>query len=79
MEQSKSIKTINAMKARQQLGTILEEIYYRGEVYIIERAGKPMAALVPLSLLEELQKSSPGKSGHAAEKGNKRQPFKRKT
>ncbi len=42
-------KTINALKARQNLGQILEEVYYRGDQYIVERAGKPMAAVVPIS------------------------------
>jgi hypothetical protein len=31
----------------------LEEVYYRGDQHIIERAGKPMAAIVPLWHLEE--------------------------
>jgi len=79
MEQSKSIKTINAMKARQNLGTLLEEVYYRGEHIIIERAGKPMAALIPVSQLEAMQKSNPGKTGHDTGKGNKRQSHKRDT
>jgi len=30
--------------------------YYKGEQFIIERAGKPMAAVVPLWELEEWQK-----------------------
>jgi prevent-host-death family protein len=73
MEHTKPIKTISAMKARQQFGTLLEEIYYRGEVYIVERAGKPMAALVPLSLLEEVQKkSTPAKPGRDTGKETKR-------
>jgi prevent-host-death family protein len=50
------IKTVNALKARQQLGQLLEEVYYKGDQYIIERAGKPMAAVVPLWQLEEWQK-----------------------
>jgi prevent-host-death family protein len=79
MEHSKSIKTITAMKARQQLGTILEEVYYRGEIYIVERAGKPMAALIPVSQLEAMQKSSPAKTEHDTGKGNKRQSSKRRT
>ena len=41
-------KTLTALKARQNLGEILEEVYYRDGQYIIERAGKPMAAVVPL-------------------------------
>jgi prevent-host-death family protein len=52
------VKTINALKARQNLGQMLEEVYYKGDQFIIERAGKPMAAVVPLSLLEELQKQT---------------------
>ena len=42
-------KTVNALKARQNLGAILEEVYYKGDQYIVERAGKPMAAVVPMS------------------------------
>ena len=49
------IKKINALKARQQLGELLEGVYYKGDQYIIERAGKPMAAVVPLWQLEEWQ------------------------
>jgi prevent-host-death family protein len=78
MEHTKSIKTINAMKARQQLGTILEEVYYRGEHIIIERAGKAMAALVPVSLLEEWNKQTDSaKPRHDTQKGNKRQSRKK--
>ena len=50
------VKKINALKARQNFGQMLEEVYYKGDQFIIERAGKPMAAVVPLSQLEELQK-----------------------
>jgi len=42
------IKTLTAIKARQNLGEVLEEVYYNGDQFIIERAGKPMAAVVPL-------------------------------
>lgn len=50
-----SVKKINALKARQQLGTLLEEVFYRDAQYIVERAGKPMAAVIPIWQLEELQ------------------------
>jgi antitoxin (DNA-binding transcriptional repressor) of toxin-antitoxin stability system len=46
------IKKVNALKARQNLGRILEEVYYKGDQYIIERAGKPLAAMVPLWQLQ---------------------------
>jgi prevent-host-death family protein len=49
------IKTVNALHARQRLGTLLEEVFYRDAQFIIERAGKPMAAVIPVWLLEELQ------------------------
>jgi prevent-host-death family protein len=69
-----SVKKINAMKARQNFGQLLEQVYYRGEIYIVERAGKPMAALVPLSHLEELQKQpGPTKNEHNMLKGKQRQ------
>ena len=45
----KARKHITALKARRNLGQILEEVYYRGRSYVIERAGRPMAAVVPLS------------------------------
>jgi prevent-host-death family protein len=49
------IKKITAMKARKNLGEVLEEVYYKGDQYVIERAGKPMAAIVPLAQLEAWQ------------------------
>lgn len=52
----KVVKKINALKARQNLGQLLEEVYYKGDEYVIERAGRPMAAVVPLWQLEERQK-----------------------
>jgi prevent-host-death family protein len=50
-----SVRTMNAVKARERFGQLLDEVFYRGDVIIIERAGRPMAALIPLSVLEELQ------------------------
>jgi prevent-host-death family protein len=46
-------KRINAVKARGSLGQILEEVHYRGDQYIIERSGKPMAAVVPVEQYEQ--------------------------
>ena len=47
------IKTVNAMKARQNLGQIMNEVSIRQDQYIIERNGKPMVAIVPVSFIEE--------------------------
>jgi len=49
-------KTVNAMRARGTLGQILEEVYYRGDQYVIERSGKPMAAVVPVEQYEQWRK-----------------------
>ena len=49
-------KTVDVLKARKNLGQLLEEVYYKGDQYVIERAGRPMAAVVPVWQLEEWQK-----------------------
>jgi prevent-host-death family protein len=49
------LKKISAMKARQNLGQLLNEVSIRGDAYIIERAGKPLAALVDMARFELLQ------------------------
>jgi prevent-host-death family protein len=71
-------KKINAMTARQSFGHLLNEVFYRGDQFIIERDGRPMAALIPLPQLETLQKRTPAETRHDTGKGNKRQPSKRK-
>jgi len=47
------LKTISAMKARQNLGQIMNEVSIRSDRYIIERNGKPLVAIVPVSFIEE--------------------------
>jgi hypothetical protein len=37
----KMLKRISAMKARQNLGQLLNEVSIRGDSYVIERAGNP--------------------------------------
>ena len=51
-------KTINAGKARVNFGQMLDEVFYKGDHFIIERDGRPMAAVIPLAQLEALQKIS---------------------
>ena len=51
----KVLKKISAMKARQNLGQLLNEVSIRGDAYIIERAGKPLAALVDMERFQQLQ------------------------
>ncbi len=48
--------TINAMDLRRESGTLLDRADYRNESFVIERAGKPKAVLVPYSEFEQLQR-----------------------
>lgn len=61
------VKRVNALKARKQLGQLLEEVYYKGDQYVIERAGRAMAAVVPVWQLEERQKRQERLFGMVAE------------
>lgn len=36
----KVVKNVNALKARKNLGELLEGVYYKGAQYVIERAGR---------------------------------------
>ena len=49
-------RTISAMEARQRLGELLEGVHYRGDEVVIERAGKPMAVVVPMERYEAMER-----------------------
>jgi prevent-host-death family protein len=46
-------KRMSALEARKNLGQLLEEVFYKGSQFIIERKGKPMAALIPVWIMEQ--------------------------
>jgi prevent-host-death family protein len=50
-------RTLSAVEARKRLGEILEGVYYRGDEVTIERAGKPMAVVVPAHVYESIKAS----------------------
>ncbi len=50
-------RKLSAVEARKHLGEILEGVYYRGDEVVIERAGKPMAVVVPAYLYENILRS----------------------
>jgi len=50
-------ENITAMYARKNFGRLLDKTALLGESYVIERAGRPMAALVSVERLDELQAS----------------------
>ena len=42
------MKTIAVMEVRKSLGRILDEVQIKSETFVLERAGKPIAKIVPL-------------------------------
>jgi len=49
-------KKITAIKARQNLGELLEEVYYKNDHFIITRRKKAMAAVIPVEEYERILK-----------------------
>jgi prevent-host-death family protein len=50
--------TITATRLRNVIGSVLNDVQFKGERVILNRQGKPAAALIPiedLQLLEELE------------------------
>ena len=50
------LKTINALKARRNLGQLLEEVFYNKDQFVIERAGKAMAVVISPSEYETFKR-----------------------
>jgi len=44
--------TITASQLRKSPGQFLDRVFYRGESFIVERAGKPMAVIGPINDME---------------------------
>ena len=51
-------RRVSAVEARKRLGEILEGVYYRGDEVIIERAGKAMAAVIPVARYAAMERSA---------------------
>jgi prevent-host-death family protein len=50
------VKKVSTLDARKRLGQLLEGVQQKGDQYVIERGGEPMAAVVPVWQLEDWQK-----------------------
>jgi prevent-host-death family protein len=50
------LKTISAIKVRQNLGQVMNEVALKDDEYIIERAGKPLVAIIPIEQYQSLKK-----------------------
>lgn len=53
-------RRISALKARQNLGQVMNEVALRGDEYIIERAGKPLVAIIPVEKYQSMQEELEG-------------------
>src|SRR5471030_86383 len=47
---------VSTMEVRQRIGDMLNRVALRHDEFIIERKGKPLAALVPVERLEQMQR-----------------------
>jgi prevent-host-death family protein len=50
------LKTISAIKARQNLGQVMNEVALKDDAYIVERAGKPLVAIIPIQQYQSMKK-----------------------
>jgi prevent-host-death family protein len=48
--------TLSTLDLRQQLGDILDRVALRHDQFVIERKGKPLAAVVPITKLEQMER-----------------------
>ncbi len=46
-------KVIPAFDARRQFGRLLNDVVARGDEYVVERHGEPVAAVVPIELYQQ--------------------------
>ena len=52
-------RTVDVTTARRQFGTLLDEVFYKGDVITIERKGKPLARLIPVNTENHYQAKAP--------------------
>lgn len=50
-------RTVTALDARRRLGELLESVYHGGDEVVIERAGKPMAVVIPAERYAAMERS----------------------
>lgn len=49
------VSEVSAVKLRQNLGDILNQVQYRGDSVVVTKDGKPVAALVDAQLFERIR------------------------
>jgi len=48
-------RKLGITEARGDFGNIIEQVQYRGDTYIINRHGKPAAAVIPMEIYARLK------------------------
>lgn len=51
-------RTVSTIEVRERLGDLLDRVALRYDEFVIERRGKPLAALVPLGTLEKMRSTA---------------------
>ena len=51
------LKTVSAIKVRQNLGQVMNEVALKDDEYIVERAGKPLVAIIPVEKYLSLKRN----------------------
>jgi prevent-host-death family protein len=49
-------KVLGVTEARKKFSSIVEQVQYQGDTYLINRYGKPAAAVVPIEVYENWQR-----------------------
>jgi prevent-host-death family protein len=49
------LKRISAIKVRQNLGQVMNEVALKEDEYIVERAGKPLVAIIPIEQYQRMK------------------------
>ena len=50
------LKRISAIKVIQNLGQVMNEVALKEDEYIVERAGKPLIAIIPIEEYQRMKK-----------------------
>ncbi len=50
------IETVSTLEIRKKLGDLLNRVALRHDQFIVERKGKPLAAMVPVEKLKQMER-----------------------
>lgn len=53
-------RTIAAFAARRQFGHVLDQVMAKGDQFVVERNGKPIAAVVPIDVYKQWKEAREG-------------------